>query len=155
VIDDGTIQGSASELEPELIAELEKLSGCRDPRLPSGLFRVATNSDQLHDLADTLCAESQREDCSWENITMERFGDSLAGWRNDIRRGPWIVNNLGRSLPDSCWLSVRDLVRLAFGVQPQTITDFLHFFEPPATGHLDPDELWLLSNALIAATTYE
>jgi hypothetical protein len=86
MIDDGTIQGSASDLELQLTAELEKLSGRRDPRLPSGLFRVATNSDQLHDLADTLCAESQREDCSWENITMERFGDSLAGWLNDIRR---------------------------------------------------------------------
>ena len=99
MLEDKTITSSLSDFMPELIPELEILSGRSDPRLPSGLFRTATNLDQLVALADTLRLESCDPNCSWENPTLERFEEALVAWLDDVRFGPLVKRNLGRTLP--------------------------------------------------------
>ena len=127
----------------------------RDPRLPSGLFRTATNLDQLVALADTLRLESCDPNCSWKNPTLERFEEALVAWLDDVRFGPLVKRNLGRTLPDSCWLAVRAAVQSAQDSFSRSIAEFLETFDESNLAGFREDEFWLLSNSMIAATIYE
>jgi hypothetical protein len=155
MLGEGVFWGSPDDIMPDLIAELEQLCGRKDPRLPSGLFRVATNLDQLQGLTDALAFESAQPDCSWENSNVGSYVDAFDAWLNDVRSGPWIANNLGRDLPDEVWVSVRDAVREAFGEPVKSIGSLLRSIADGDLTAFGDDEFWLLSNALLAAAIYE
>jgi hypothetical protein len=152
----GFVSGGCADAgfaHPGLIAGLEELSGRRDPRLPSGLFRIAINLDQLQDLTDALVCHSGDPDCSWENSDIGSYTDGLASWLNAVRRGTWVVNNLGRELSDESWISVRDAVFEALLEPPLTIGSLLRSIADGDLTSFGEDEFWLLSNALLAAAT--
>ena len=153
LIAEGVVSGSHFELTGEFVVAVRTLvdGDGRSSDVPDSVTTLIELRNLIQDLAEAVDDPA----CGWENPTMESYGDAVAGWLNDVRRGPWVASNLGRTLPDESWLAVRDVLRFGFDSQPTSIRGFLNTISEAPFDRFGDDEFWLLSSALIAGTAYE
>ncbi len=153
MIADGVIDGSLFDLTGDFFAEVRALvegdDRCNDVPNP------VTTLVELRNLIRDLTEDADDPACAWENPTMESYVEALTAWLDDVRHGPLVESNLGRTLPDGSWLVVRDVLRFGVDSRPTSIRGFLNTISEAPFDRFGDDEFWLLSSALIAGTSYE
>jgi len=107
------------------------------------------------ELLDRMVIEHERSTEDWENPDPDRYREAVSAFLADARGSRWDARVMHRDLTDDVWVTVGRFLETVLGEKVDSVPSQLQSVASRLPNEFSADQLWLMTNALLAGMVYE